>query len=146
MPDYSTMEAGREMDALVAEKVMGWTFCDYSMPGTPWEFTDPPEERISIGVGLEPGTRRRNRIPNYSTSISAAWEVVEKFRQRQWKIQVIGHEWYDGGLWECVLLDALNSERGRALDRQVHDGKSGWPEPSAPLAICRAALKAVDHA
>jgi len=49
------MEPGRELDALVAEKVMGWT-----------------HYREEWG-GVVPDS-----ISHYSTDISAAWEVVEK--------------------------------------------------------------------
>lgn len=45
--------AGREMDALVAEKVMRRT-------ATPWDYGD------------------RRKHPYFSTDISAAWQVVEK--------------------------------------------------------------------
>lgn len=58
------MEAGRELDALVAEKIMGWSNChregDWGYFGRP--FGGPTDFRI----------------PNYSTDISAAWEVMEK--------------------------------------------------------------------
>lgn len=60
-----SLKPGRELDALIAEKVMGWK---------PPEFID--------GVSLE--RRWKNdrgefdSLPRYSTDIAAAWEVVEK--------------------------------------------------------------------
>lgn len=149
---YDTMEAGRELDALVAEKVMGWTAVFRLAGGNiPYGFPDDDynrdvDEHRKHGTCGFPTDYHREPIPEYSTDISAAWEVVEHFRQRQWTVKLVGHEWYDGGRWECTLLDALDTERSRALDTQRHNAdKQGWDEPSAPLAICRAALKAIEE-
>ena len=57
------MEAGRELDALVAEKVMGWKDVNTAWPS----YGSPPES--------PDGWRE---IPAFSTDIAAAWEVVEK--------------------------------------------------------------------
>jgi hypothetical protein len=59
----SDLPAGRELDALVAEKVMG--IC----VSTGWEDIYP----VVAGV-----TCVTNPIRPYSTDIAAAWEVVEK--------------------------------------------------------------------
>ena len=60
------MEAGRELDALVAEKVMGvkpeQVYCDIS------------GRNISRYFDLED----RMRIESYSTDIGAAWQVLER--------------------------------------------------------------------
>lgn len=56
-----SMDAGRELDALVAEKVMGLTNLHW-MSG-------------QLHYGAE---HEMNLLPDYSTDISAAWEVVEK--------------------------------------------------------------------
>lgn len=56
------MKPGRELDALIAEKVMRWN-------------------REHDECGLPPGVYGSDNIqpfPHYSTDISAAWEVVEK--------------------------------------------------------------------
>lgn len=50
------MEAGRELDALIAEKIMGQDYSLNSLEGS-LVLKDPP---------------------HYSTNIAAAWEVVEK--------------------------------------------------------------------
>lgn len=59
------MKPGRELDRLVAEKVMGWRTCPNVFPG---------------GVGWDTGEERlRNwRSWSPSTNIAHAWEVVEK--------------------------------------------------------------------
>jgi hypothetical protein len=68
------MKAGRELDALVAEKVMGLPPV-YGPTGIKW---DGP-------------------IPAYSTDIAAAWEVVERIKGSQpestFSIEWIGTQW-----------------------------------------------------
>lgn len=56
------MEPGRELDALVAEKVMGVTF---------------KKEWLHIS----------DTCPRYSTSIEAAWQVVKKMKE-QYAIEI----------------------------------------------------------
>ena len=55
------MKAGRELDALVAEKVMGFPVKIGDITGEPYH--------AQFGYSM----------PNYSTDIAAAWEVLEKF-------------------------------------------------------------------
>jgi hypothetical protein len=56
------VKAGRELDALVAEKVMGLQPLRREVPPDPGAFLD---------------------LPHYSTDIAAAWEVVEKLTGRR---------------------------------------------------------------
>jgi hypothetical protein len=60
------LKPGPELDALVAEQVMGWKHFPkpFGYPGT-WERPDGSTE-----YGLLP--------PHYSTDIKSAWEIVEK--------------------------------------------------------------------
>ena len=99
----------RELDALVAEKVMGWE-------------VEPVQDGYDAGywriVKGESAYEREN-IPSYSTSIADAWMVVEKFPS----IEIHTHE--HGGV--SVRVDAYCY--GNA--------------PTAPEAICKAALRAV---
>lgn len=76
------MKPGREVDALVAEKVMGWT--------------------ISEGFYYGPGERVPANIPRYSTDIAAAWEVVEKMRGAAGFMLVN----FAGGGWQADIGDA----------------------------------------
>ena len=90
-----------------------------------------------------PGGRDWQQVPDYSTNIAAAWEVVGKLRK-------------DG--YGIIFNDTRVQYRCRFWR---HDGKDAWNiftwvgEPdteytiwadTAPLAICLAALKAVGHA
>lgn len=60
------MPAGREMDALIAEKVMGHVVNKNAKLFTRWE----------TEIGYSEGFTSLSR---YSTDIRDAWEVVEKF-------------------------------------------------------------------
>ena len=99
------MEAGRELDALIAEKVMDDMLAGIRLDGSPM-FDD---------------------IPHYSTQIADAWLVVEKLGKsfdvsRCRKFQEI-EAWF----WEASF----------------HNGPDAQAD-TAPLAICLAALKAVE--
>lgn len=55
------MKAGRELDALVAEKVMGWT--PSIVANYPWQLQPPGRQGVVCPV------------PYYSTDIADAWRV-----------------------------------------------------------------------
>lgn len=140
------LKAGRELDALVAEKVMGW-----------------PHEQMLVGIGtfydamhLEPSRaayRRRSHVdrfwerwspsgsevvvsdtvPSYSTDIAAAWEVVEHLPLTWWP--EVGRM-QDGSSWYCELCLGSPDPAGVGPAIRV-------VAATAPLAICLAALKAV---
>lgn len=95
----SELTAGRELDALILSRVMGQKYV----------FIDTP-------------------LPHYSTSIEAAWQVVEKMRP-DWEVQIQNHEWRT-----AEPMDGWT----------VRIGCHIATAPTAPLAICRAALAAVE--
>ena len=78
--EIRNMEAGREMDALVAEKVMGWK----------WDASNPLQHLLfgpdgAIGAVIfydgranDGGIVQPLDCPYYSTDIATAWEVVER--------------------------------------------------------------------
>lgn len=116
------MKPGRELDALVAEKVMGLKIN--------WDETTPCP--LCGDVGRFCGARMwcshdgwyYSQYKDYSTDIAAAWEVVEKLR---------------GDGWIFNLSDSWAAQfhmPGNIL--VVSSAKS------APHAICLAALKAVE--
>lgn len=113
------MEAGRELDALVAEKVMGWNVC-----GT------ADNDRAGIAPGQ---TASAVRIPPYSTDIAAAWEVVERIieieKAKKTYLPVFSVQMAPDG-FSAVLQVGMGCEI-------VVENSS-----TASLAICRAALKA----
>jgi len=128
------MEAGRELDALVAEKVMGWSS---QADGLYWDAGNH-RTRLVLGsiiakkrdeMGLE---NAHGFVFAPSTNIADAWEVVRKMgmvliensgeafgQPDEWNVQFVGHD---------------------------SEGEPHWVSASAStceLAICLAALKAV---
>lgn len=114
MADFTTMATGRELDALVAEKVMG---CGGGEYGENCQRTDC------------------SHVRDYSTSIAAAWEVVARLERVP-----IGLSSRMGDSWRLVKT----FHGPMRLDVMTPGGIVEGPEAdTAPLAICRAALKAV---
>jgi hypothetical protein len=108
--DILKMEAGREMDMLIAVKVLGWKL-DENTATSP---TGSCNARNYRGHGDD-------WLDYYSTSIEAAWEVVEKmpkFRISKGLLDEWVVEWPDKLPYQNNVIIA----------------------PIAPLAICRAAL------
>lgn len=130
------MEAGRDMDMLIAEKVMGWHKGNYvfSSGKTIGECDDDwldADGRFMCGIARE-GEYEDDEDFNLlhwhpSESILWAWEVVEKLISMKW-------EFYTervGVLWWVLFENDCN-----ILDRCAE-------ADTAPLAICRASLLAV---
>src|SRR5690606_32042031 len=103
---------GRDLDAAVAERVMGWKRGDPKYGDMPWY---PP------GTGRYLGGGRLN-LPKFSTDIAAAWEVVEHLAAPDETLTIT----YAKGTW----VVAVGSVEVSATSE------------SAPEAICRAALLA----
>ena len=103
------MPAGRELDVLVHQKIFRLE-CDVTSRF--WQ--DGP-------LFLEDTF--------YSTSIAAAWLVVEKLDAFDFELGRVRGEDY----WECFIW----------LEGMEHYGGVSCEAPTAPLAICRSALLAV---
>lgn len=133
--DYDRMEAGREMDAAVAERVMGearptreFTISEFdtAMVGTP--VLSP--QGCWYGVfEFEKGDKGEWVPMPYSTDIAAAWKVVERLKSLGWHVQI---KMSEGTKCLCAL-------------ENDSDDWCGY-EDTAPLAICRVALRAVSKA
>lgn len=124
------MPAGREMDALVAEKVMAWTSVRTGKKYDASDFDDLYGQ--SLG-----GFDWRCPVPGYSTDIAAAWKVVEYLRKRK--------EPYGAQLDH---IEERNQSEGIWVVQFCAKYNEAWWHAHAyadtvPLAICRAALKAV---
>lgn len=139
------MMAGRELDAIVAEKVMGWR--PWRSKHGYWNINIPNEGVISTygrrnySEQYDSQTGEKlpeiqwwedcNELPNYSTAIEAAWKVVgrlDNWRGFDFRLRWCNNEW-EAGWFEKLRND---------------------PEPRATatadtpaVAICLAALKAV---
>lgn len=138
------MKPGRELDALIAEKVMGWKRLDAKVfvekgfnlepdeiGQIPSSVLAPPDLEIPIAASKDSSGFRvycPPIIPDYSTDIAAAWEVVEKVKNKiinryGFGLEFVSNEWTVGWF----------AEEG------VHLGACS---ESAPHAICLAALQA----
>ena len=119
------MQAGPEMNALVAEKVMGWTRCSNEdcqgcdhpiyLTGGRWIVRVPGRDWDDDDYIFAP-----------STGISAAWMVVEKMREM-------------GFMFRLQSFDTVGAEFQQPWGFFVSSSAT-----TAPPAICKAALKAVE--
>lgn len=116
------LKPGRDLDALIAEKVMGWT------PNYPGGWPHPPKNipNRKKYIDSHDGT---TVIPAYSTSIEAAWEVVDKLGGNMFQLHYDTRYGTEGVKGWSVILD------GSVMCQFVD---------TAPHAICLAALKAVE--
>lgn len=120
------MPAGRELDGLVAERVMGR--CPHREQRRYVHQSDTGFECVACGKDVY----GRENCPAYSTSIEAAWQVVEKLKADGWWIAV-----------EHEAPDDPERAWGACLSPNPHLPVWEMAE-TAPLAICRAALMAVE--
>lgn len=120
-----TLKAGRELDALIAEKVMGWALVSNQ------------KANKAGWWGLAPGSSLMP-LPYYSLSISDAWEVVEKLEEKGITMDM-GQVW-NGGEW----MWAIQFQKIHLMTGQVDHYRQEYAN-TAPLAICLAALKVMDE-
>jgi len=106
-------DPGRELDALVAEKVMGWIKRPKGA-GT-----------AHLWISSDKQAFHESELPAYSTDIAAAWQVVEKLTRRDDKLFFTLETPISGSAWECWFSG------------EWAEGET------ASHAICLAALKAV---
>lgn len=130
MTDIVNLQAGHELDVLVADKVMGWT---------DWRTWGPGQPAIKA-----PGENSRPFSP--STDIRDAIEVVEKIGKG------LTLHWDP----EEKTLNYFRDDQDLSEEtRNAYAGTGSWVAgigglpltraKTAPLAICGAALKTVDH-
>jgi hypothetical protein len=110
------MEAGRELDILIAEKVMQWRRID----GT--DYTEPV---------FEYAEGRLKFAPKYSTDMTTAMQVIECMEQ-------FGYSYYIEGGWHNYVYVAFKHKNDESLAfTSDHERGSRY----ASEAICLAALK-----
>lgn len=117
------MEAGRELDALVAEKVMGWV--------REQGFLLPPvgdPRRNWAAIWDEQGLP--DWLPDYSFEIAAAWEVVERMKELT---KYNGQTWSTRDPWISFCRELCGDDWfGHAFFHVT------------PRSICLAALKSLE--
>ena len=117
------------LNAWVAEAVMG--FKKYIFPGqnpkSLWDDRDVFDRLIKMGFTHKDTAGNTVRVPPFSTSIAAAWEVVKKLNQSGYIVEIIN----DCVAWSVVFHNIDTDERFT----------SDW-KTSLEVQICRAAIKA----
>jgi hypothetical protein len=117
------MKAGRELDALVAEKVLGLSVSKMAT------------SEYSYGFFYNPARAENTwqRLPHYSTNLTAAWQVVEKMAEKGWRVCFSDNGNTHAERWDCRFFrEPGTSSKDRVI--AICD--------TAPLAICLAALRA----
>lgn len=135
--------AGRALDGLVAERVMGYVWGEpiHYRDGEPHAKWLMPEKTLDKGIMLRPDIqiaapetcRAANwsyMVPPYSTDIAAAWSIVEAMTGKDWSV-VIRDDFVHGG-WRCAFLTG-----------PWHRDFAVAAGDTMPIAICRAALAAI---
>lgn len=107
------MKPGKELDALIAEHVMGAK-----------EVLAKPEGATYL---FRKGDYLYEDPPSYSTEIAQAWEVLAVLAEKGWDYSVFNTE------FEGIYCQFYTRERGY-IESSAE---------TAPLAICLAALKVV---
>jgi len=110
---------GRELDAAVAEHVMGWTNVIYS------DITAAPK-------GVRPDGLP-DAVPHYSEDIAAAWQVVERLTAMGYQFELAFVPRYEPEPWLALFF---------VPPRRPAPASSAFAATAAE-AICRAALLAV---
>jgi hypothetical protein len=129
------MKPGRELDALIAEKVMGWSRnLDDKYGERPWKRPDGTQvvtDFLSAPCDM--------KMPKYSTDIAAAWQVAEKLKLCVWPT--------NKGRW-FVFQEDFDEDYGDeywfggdSIDETVKTTRNGAVADTAALAICLSALK-----
>jgi len=114
MSNADELQAGRELDDLIAERVMGWTAPD----GISW--------RDENGV---------RQVQNFSTRISAAWRVVTRVRKSKTAAFSLECLSPTDDYWQATFKGDLNMEKA------CYGWLETAHADTECLAVCRAALK-----
>lgn len=108
--------ASRCLDAWVADDIFGGSANPDNVLWYWWDSSDDEGKRVVLGVHLFAG-------PKFSTDIAAAWQVLGKM----------------GGFWTVQGYIYEGRTNHYYAGRRGHVGSRA---PTAPHAICRAAIKA----
>jgi hypothetical protein len=125
----------REIDALVAEHIFGWGEVTFNAEINAATGRTPSRTGGMDGRGFA-------WIPRYSEDISAAWEVVERMKTDDWSFRFSNNAWANGQQ-SAAFFKAVNAIGKDILAGDYVYEDNAWViADSAPLAICKAALKA----
>lgn len=136
------MKAGRELDALVYEKVFGRSVKWSGEPGIGVPRDPDKDDGGNCPCCGYDGHWDDSEIPYYSEDIMSAWQIVEKLGLC---IVPYKDEDEEGVLWQAGQFEGWHTSDG-ALDGWMGDGngRQMGMAKTAPLAICLAALALLD--
>jgi hypothetical protein len=118
------LQAGRELDVLIATEVMGWVFCNCDVYGGVGEH----RHDVDDWSALEP-------TPRFSTTYEGMGLVLERMRELGWGWKLESWLYFHGAGWGAEVEDFTEKEKSR--------GRFQVYSLSLPHAVCLAALKAV---
>lgn len=125
------MEAGPEMDRIIHDKVMGGAPIDLKHGQT----------MMFAAVSRTDNAYSDPLTPCYSTDIAAAWEVIEHLRGVAHSVGITltwGYGSFQRGAgWKCDFMTVGHS----SIPGKFHRDPAFAEARTAPLAICKAALK-----
>jgi len=133
--ETAAIPAGKELDAAIAEHVLGYIWLHNKRYGMlrPSDEADLIVEDGRSNYGKHPEGHWIGPDDKYSTDIAAAWLVVEAMEQMGGFFKLENGAGGNAKGWRAELL-----YRGSFYDPHLC--------PTAPLAICRAALLALSPA
>ena len=131
--EIMAISPGRELDALVAEKVMGLetyrSLEEWKLKGMP--HIENWSNAVSYPAYYHPIYELATVVPYYSTNVYEAWEVVEKMKA---PFGVFKH--INGGFiinWCYMFYSCSGCDNDCKEDAEIE-------APTAPEAICKAAI------
>lgn len=122
------LEPGREIDCLIAEKIMGWKVIEGSYINSVYIVGDDDYKEIGSC--------------NFSTDISAAWEVVEKMKELHYDTAELYR--FTDNKWLVKFVCSYGPCPYHNNPENTWHGSSVTAQ-TAPEAICKAALLAVQE-
>ena len=146
--DIDKLEAGRELDALVAEQHFGWQWALFEQA-----FTEAATRTLVLpnssmlerpASGKEQRSKHYHcRVPHYSTDDAPAWEVVDKLLDEGYCPALL---YDDNGHWALSLEGMQNVPIGpdpQDIATSFFINADMWCD-TRPLAICRAVLEVLE--
>ena len=126
--------SGPELNKAIAQKVFGWRMYHYNDLRSYWMLLTAEGDSVEMQYAALKTYRAYEHpseeeawalgCPDFCQNIAAAWLVVEKMLSLGYDCSLTNNF----GYWICGMHGYVNAT-----------------EPTAPMSICRAALKVLDH-
>lgn len=123
------MKPGRELDALIATKVMGF---EHVRKTNPFDYFNEEKGKLHDWIFLPDNIVKI--LPNYSTDIASSWLVVDKLEEKRIAISFTKLPNHDFTEWTCIVTAKFPDKPGHL-----------WESDSFQYSVCIVALHAVGH-